>query len=75
MSDVTDLNALIERIDAGECFNAATASGKARVLLFACQRDIDAQRNVVMKAQAIDEANKAIAALQDAVRVLEGLDG
>lgn len=56
-----------------ECFDAGVKAGRVRTLLFACQADIDAKRNVVMKDQAIDEANKAIAALQDAVRVLEGL--
>lgn len=60
----------------GECFDAGIALDKTnrlRVLLFACQRDIDAQRNVVMKEQALKQLKALRQAVDDAQRVLEGL--
>lgn len=57
----------------GECFDAATKAGRVRVLLFACQADIDAGRNVNLRSQTLDALKALRQAVDDAERVLEGL--
>lgn len=56
-----------------ECHDAAMLMETVSTLLRACQRDIDAERRVLMKDAALRQIKALREALDAAERVLEGL--